>query len=68
VFTIDPHTLYTRQDLVRELDGIMSVETFLEGLPVHRRYKRAWWGRDLIRAIDEVHERAEPCGRKTTYL
>ena len=57
MFRIDPHTLYTRQDLERELEGTMSVETFLEGLPLARPYKLAYWGAALIDAINELHRK-----------
>jgi len=57
---IDSTTLYTREDLERELGGMMSLETFLEGLPLARPYKKAYWGADLIRAINEVHEAGRP--------
>jgi hypothetical protein len=60
MFRIDPNTLYTREDLGNELEGLMSLETFLEGLPLARHFKKAWWGADLIRAISEVHEAERP--------
>jgi hypothetical protein len=60
MFEIRPNCLYTKQDLERELGGVMALETFLEGLPLARHFKKAWWGADLIRAINEVHEAERP--------
>ncbi len=52
MFKIEPNVLYSREDLERELDGLMDVETFLLRISPRRRYKSAWWGQDLIEALN----------------
>jgi len=52
VFRINPHTLYSREDLERELQGLMDVATFLQRINPRKRYKAAWWGEDLIAALN----------------
>ena len=70
MFHIDPNSLYTLEDLERELAGIMSVETFLMRMSPRRRYKSAWWGQDLIEALngplpEERTSVREPLGRQS---
>jgi len=63
MFRIDPTTLYTRQDLERELEGIQSVETFLEPLELDGRlYKKAWQGQELLDAMQAARERIRRAG------
>jgi len=58
MFRVDPTTLYTREDLERELRGIQSVETFLEPLELDGRlYKKAWQGQELLDAMQAARER-----------
>ena len=52
---IDPHSLYSRQDLV-ELFKPLGIDA--DGLIVRikpiKRFRRAWWGADLIQAIEKA--------------
>jgi hypothetical protein len=63
MFRIDPSTLYTRADLERELEGIQSVETFLDPLELDGRlYKKAWQGQELLDAMQVARERIRRAG------
>ena len=52
MFRIDPNALYSSEDLDRELEGLMDAKTFLLRINPRKRYKSAWWGQDLIDALD----------------
>lgn len=47
-FHIDPNALYSREALEAELEGIIEIETFLLRVQPRKRFKRAYWGQDLI--------------------
>lgn len=52
MFRIDPNTLYTRQDIQRELGDAITVERFLERVSPYKRFKNLYWGKDLIDGIN----------------
>jgi hypothetical protein len=51
VFRIDPLTLYSLEDLERELGDAIGVRAFLDSYRPAKRSKNLWWGEDLISAI-----------------
>lgn len=64
MFEIKPNALYSREDLERELEGIMDVETFLQRIRPRKRYKSAWWGQDLIDALNGPLEEERMAARR----
>lgn len=52
VFRIDPHTLYSREALAAELEGLVDLETFLARAPVRKRFKSLYWGQDIIDGLN----------------
>ena len=53
MFKIDPDTLYTKDDLARELGDMMMVDTFLIRLSgrLRHQFKGVYFGQDLIDAL-----------------
>ena len=67
MFRIDPYTLYSRKDLSDHLKPMgINADAWITRLKPEKRFRLAWWGRDLIEAIEaapalaEKHETAEP--------
>jgi hypothetical protein len=56
MFQIDAIGFYSREDLKRELGGLMAVSTFLRPLRPYLRslYRQAYWGGELIEAIERA--------------
>jgi hypothetical protein len=52
VFRIDPNGLYSVEALAAELDGLMTLETFLTRTRPKKRFKSAWFGQDLLDAVN----------------
>ena len=48
--------IYSRAELVRMLEGIVSPETFLRRLRIPVRFKNATLGSDILRALQEPPE------------
>jgi hypothetical protein len=57
MFRIEPTTLYSRQDLKRELGGAMTVETFLEPLEIRHLYRKAYMGSEILEALERARDR-----------
>lgn len=56
---IDPTTLYSREDLGELLEPMgIDPDGFIQRVNPSKRFRRAWWGADLIEAIDRA-----PCLR-----
>ena len=50
----DPTTLYTKDDLKRELSGVMNIQLFLRRTKPAAIAKGVYWGAELIRALNEM--------------
>lgn len=50
MFKIDPNTLYSKDDIHRELGEAMTVETFLNRLQPRKLFKNLYRGKDLLDA------------------
>ena len=50
----DPTTLYTKDDLKRELSGVMNIQLFLRRTTPAAIAKGVYWGAELIRALNEM--------------
>ena len=59
LFSIDPNALYSREALVQALAGIVDLDRFLMRLGPRKVFKSAYWGGDLIRAMEEAGEIGE---------
>jgi len=51
---IDATTLYTKDDLKRELSGVMNIQLFLRRTKPAAIAKGVYWGAELIRALNEM--------------
>lgn len=52
-FRIDPSTLYTRTDLLGELGALgIDADNLIARIRPARRIRQAYWGRDLIEAMN----------------
>ena len=57
MFEINPHALYSRQDLIEGLKPMgIDADGWLARLQPLRRFRRAYWGWDLIRAVEDAAE------------
>ncbi len=59
VFAIDASTLYSREALSKALAGIVDLDRFLMRLGPRKVFKSAYWGGDLIRAMEQAGEIGE---------
>jgi hypothetical protein len=60
MFTIEPNTLYTRDDLAQMLAGTGGdVDTFIGRLATRKVFRMLWLGQDLLDAF----QKATPLGR-----
>jgi len=54
-FEILPNALYSRSDLEHELKPLgIDVDGWLSRIKPVRRFRSAYWGNDLIRAVNEA--------------
>ena len=61
---IDPNTLYSRSDLIEMLKPLgIEADGFIARLRPAKRFRLAWWGEDLIEAIQNAPALGEG-GRK----
>ncbi len=52
---IDPHTFYTREELIEMLKPLgINADGFISRIKPAKRFRCAWWGQDLIDAIEEA--------------
>ncbi|MCA9444847.1 MAG: hypothetical protein KC964_28940, partial [Candidatus Omnitrophica bacterium] len=49
---IEPNQLYSMQDLEDLVGDLMSVEAFLRTIEPRRPFKKCFWGKHLIEALD----------------
>ena len=55
MIVFQPNALYTRQDLADLLCPIgIDPDAFVKRVRPVKRFRMAWWGGDLIRAIDQA--------------
>ena len=68
MFRINPNCLYSKADLAEALEGLMSLDTFLLRLPKGYRkpFKAAYWGADLIAAINAIDVSDGPANGRTS--
>jgi hypothetical protein len=52
-FRLDPTTLYTRNDLIEALRPLgIDPDAWVGRIRPVKRFRQAWWGADLIKAIE----------------
>ena len=52
---IDPHSLYSRSDLIEMLEPIgIDADGWVARLKPVKRFRFAWWGEDIIEAIQSA--------------